>query len=535
MEPMPVRTGEGLESSGTPDTRLAEALGPTVEAALKRSVQSEPRLWAETIIPIILPAIRMAVASALREMVQNLNQVLEQGFSLQSWRWRWEGWRTGRPFAEVVLLRTLVFRVEQALLIDRNTGLLLLSIAAPGVTPQDPGLVSAMLTAIQDFIHASFGVDENAGIRELHVGGFSLWIEQGPRAAIAAAVRGNAPVELRETLRAAVDLVHQEFEIELRQFQGDARPFEQCRPVLEGCLQSRYQARPKASNWRAVMCIACLAAIPIFWMGLGIYHARQWNRALAALQKMPGIVITQGSRHGGVYTVEGLRDPLAESPQGVLAGHRIGLAGVSMRFRPFLSLDPELVLRRARILLQPPDGVSIAPERGGVAIRGSAPHEWILQARHSAAELGMAGIGEVRTDGLQDRDLETLRAVIEAEVIVFPADSSAVGEKQARIASQMAAQTKEWIREAMAIGGVPRLQVIGYADSSGTSQRNRVLSEERAEHVAAFLFGAAVPPGMVQVVRGEGPPSTDEAAARQRRVVVKLFLGQSREERREDR
>ena len=86
----------------------------------------------------------------------------------------------------------------------------------------------------------------------------------------------------------------------------------------------------------------------------------------------------------------------------------------------------------------------------------------------------------------------------------------------------------------MAIGGVPRLQLIGYADSSGTSQRNRVLSEERAEHVAAFLFGA-VPPGMVQVVRGEGPPSTDEAAARQRRVVVKLFLGQSREERREDR
>jgi len=532
---MPARTGEGLGFSGTPDTRLAEALGPTVEAALKGSVRSEPHLWAETIVPIVLPAIRMAVASALREMVQTLNQVLEQGLSLQSWRWRLESWRTGRPFAEVVLLRTLIYRVEQVLLIDRNTGLLLLSAAAPGVTPQDVGLVSAMLTAIQDFIHDSFGVDENAGIRELQIGGFSLWIEQGPRAAIAAAVQGNAPVELREILRAAVDLVHQEFGIELRQFQGDARPFEQCRPVLEGCLQSRYQARPKASNWRAVMCIACLAAIPIFWMGLGIYHARQWNRALAALQQVPGIVITQGSRQGGAYMVEGLRDPLAESPQRVLAGHRIDLAGVSTRFRPFLSLDPELVLRRVRILLQPPDGVSIAPERGGVAIRGSASHEWILQARHTAAELGMAGIGEIRTGGLQDRDLETLRTAIEAQAIVFPVDSSAVGEKQARIASTVAAQTKEWVRGAIAIGGVPRLQVIGYTDPSGTSQRNRDLSEERAAHVGAFLFAAAVPPEMVQVVRGEGPPATKETAARQRKVVVKLFLGQSGEERREDR
>src|SRR5215470_13976036 len=113
-------TGESLEHFSTFDIRLAQALGPTVEAAMKRSVRDEPRLWAEAIVPIVLPAIRMAIATALREMVQTLNQMLESGLSLKSWRWRWEGWRTGTPFAQVVLLRTLVYRVEQVLLLDRN-------------------------------------------------------------------------------------------------------------------------------------------------------------------------------------------------------------------------------------------------------------------------------------------------------------------------------------------------------------------------------------------------------------------------------
>jgi OOP family OmpA-OmpF porin len=532
---MPGRTGESLEASGTPDTRLAEALGPTVEAALKRSVRSEPRLWAETIFPIVLPAIRMAIASALREMVLTLNQMLEHGLSLKSWRWRLESWRAGRSFAEVVLLRTLVYRVEQVLLIDRNTGLLLLSVAALDVMPQDTSLISAMLTAIQDFIHDSFDVDRGTDIRELHIGDFSLWIEQGPRAAIAAAVRGNAPVELRETLRAAVDLVHQEFRIELRQFQGDSLPFERCRAVLEGCLRSQYQTPRKASRWKARVCIACVAAMAILWAGVRIRQARQWNRALAALHDMPGIMITQGSREGGTYVVEGLRDPLAESPQGVLARHGVDPRRVSMRFRPFLSLDSDLVLKRVRFYLQPPDSVSIAPEQGVLTIRGTAPHEWILQTRSTAAQFGVAGIREIRTGDLRDSDLDRLRTAIEGQTIEFAVDSSVVGQKEARVASMIGAQAREWTGDAIAIGKVPRVQVVGYADPSGTSRRNRDLSQERAAHVAAFLFAAAVPREMVEVVGREGSPSGVEASAMQRKVVFQLVLDQGREERREAR
>ena len=521
---MPERTSERLQTSCTPDIRLAEALESTVENALTRSVRHQPQMWAEAIFPIVLPAIRMAVANALREMVQTLNQILEHSLSLQSWRWRLESWRTGRPFSEVVLLRTLVYRVEQVLLIDRKSGLLLLSIAAPNVATQDPKLVSAMLTAIQDFVHESFDVEKCADIRELHVGDFSLWVEQGPGATIAAAVRGNAPAELRETLRAAVDLVHQEFGVELRQFQGDSRRFEPCRAILEGCLQSRYQSVEKPSNWKAWLCLATLAMGATAWVGLRLHQARQWDRVAAALQGVPGILITHGSRQAGHYVMEGFRDPLAESPQNILASQGIDVRNVSMRLRPFLSLDPGLVLERARIYLQPPDSVSISLDQDVLIIRGSASHEWIMQARKSTRQLGMAGIRELRTEDLRDNDLESLQGFIEKQSIVFPIDSSAIGQKQARVASVVAAQSLQWIRDAIAVGRTPTLQVIGYTDSSGTLQRNRALGEERAAHVAASLRAASVPQEVLQVVGREASPSNGEDPALQRKVVFQLSL-----------
>ena len=81
------------------------------------------------------PAIRRAIAEALRAMVDSFNQVLQHSLSARALRWRVEAWRTGRPFAEVVLSHSLVYRVEQVFLVHRDTGLLLQHVAAD---PQRP-------------------------------------------------------------------------------------------------------------------------------------------------------------------------------------------------------------------------------------------------------------------------------------------------------------------------------------------------------------------------------------------------------------
>jgi OOP family OmpA-OmpF porin len=110
------------------DNDLSEALAPTLTSAIERSVRKNPQTLVDAIFPVMGPAIRKAIAAALSGMVQSLNQSLSHSLSVQGLKWRLEAWRTGKTFAEVVLLHTLLYRVEQVFLIHKETGLLLLHV-----------------------------------------------------------------------------------------------------------------------------------------------------------------------------------------------------------------------------------------------------------------------------------------------------------------------------------------------------------------------------------------------------------------------
>ena len=206
------------------DPELARALAPPVEKAITASVRRDPKPLADAIFPIIGPAIRKAVAASLAAMVESMNRTLEHSVSWRAIRWRLEARRTGRTFGEVVLLHTLLYRVEQVFLIHRKTGL---SAAARPREPDrrgaDAQMVSAMLTAIRDFAQDSFRTADHDSLDAFEVGELSVWIEQGPEAVIAAVIRGNAPKDFRRTLQDAVERVHLQFGEALAAFNGDAQ------------------------------------------------------------------------------------------------------------------------------------------------------------------------------------------------------------------------------------------------------------------------------------------------------------------------
>lgn len=112
------------------DEDLTHALSPAVEKSLQLSVQRNPQPIVDAIFPIIGPAIRKAISAAISGLIQSLNQTLEYSLSIRGLRWRWEAIRTGKTFAEVVLLRSLLYRVEQVFLIHRESGLLLQHVSA---------------------------------------------------------------------------------------------------------------------------------------------------------------------------------------------------------------------------------------------------------------------------------------------------------------------------------------------------------------------------------------------------------------------
>lgn len=499
--------------------QLGTALAPTVEAALKESVRRDPTPLVSAIFPIIGPAIRKSIAETFSKLVQSLNQTLDHSFSVRGLQWRIEAARTGRSFAEVVLARTLLFRVEQVLLIHRETGLLLLQIRAPHIKGEDAGMVSGMLTAIQDFARDSFHVPAGEALNTLQVGELNVWVETSPFLTLAAVIRGQAPEDFRDTLQRALENIHREQAAAIDAFQGDAAPFELARPHLESCLQAQFtEATKSSSSARLPLVLGVLVLLVAVWAFFSIRESRRWNGYIERLKAEPGIVVVETGKRAGQRFVTGLRDPLASDPDGFLSEFQLNAGKVASRWEPYQALSAPLVLKRAIALLQPPPGVTLHLRDGVLSAEGSAPAAWTETARQRAALL--AGVDRFDTTALADATLAEITArqrEIEQTVLLFE-DGIRLAPGQDSILEALSAQVKDLRQSATRIGKRVRVSVIGHTDTTGPEQLNLRLNRQRADSVAGLLTARGVP-GAVLTAQG-----ADNTAPRSRQVTFRVIL-----------
>ena len=227
---------------------LRDALAPSIEETLRESVRKDSSILADVLFPVMGPAIRKAVAESIRTLIESFNKALESSLSIQGLKWRFEAIRTGRSYAEVALLRSIVYRVEQVFVVHKKTSLLLLHAVGPDVTAKDADMVSGMLSAIQDFVRDSFQADQGEALDRLQVGELQVWVEHGPHATIAAVIRGEVPQSYRLLLREKLEKFHQQFGAALQGFEGDAAAFEPFRPNLDDCLVAHFKEKQRESR-----------------------------------------------------------------------------------------------------------------------------------------------------------------------------------------------------------------------------------------------------------------------------------------------
>ncbi|MBF6595449.1 MAG: hypothetical protein IVW51_13545 [Thermaceae bacterium] len=379
---------EALIRRANEDRAVQQALARVLEESFTLLVQRNPKLLAEILFPVILPAIRRAVAQMFASLVQNFNQTLDQAVSPQGLRWRLEALTTGKPFGEVVLSHTLLYRVEQVFLIQRESGLLLARVVAAGVSVQDGAMVSGMLTAIGDFVRDSF--DPSADLNTVNFGERVLVAEGDERAVLAAVVRGTPPTALKERLQDVRSEIELRFAEVIRHYQGDSQPLEPTRPLLESLLEAQYQTparRPPYALW----VVGVLVLLGLGGWGWNIYQAtRNWNTYLERLHNTPGIVLTGVP---GRYKVQGLRDPLAADPLQLAKG--LNLPHLQTRFQPYQSLEPEIVLRRIKARLGPNTSFKLDLNGNILSVSGPVTQEWLVRLQALAPTLGISNL-EIR-------------------------------------------------------------------------------------------------------------------------------------------
>jgi OOP family OmpA-OmpF porin len=427
------------------------------------------------------------------------------------------------------MLHSLQYRVEQVFLVHRRTSLVIRHVQLPSTRGQDPDLVSAMLSAIQDFIHLSFDSGEYARLHVVQAGDLTIWIEQGPLAFLAAAIRGSPPLELRIQFRSVLDEIHAKYSSELQNFQGDAAPFEPAAELLESCLVFRLTEQPekKKKPVFALSFCAMVAMLVAVASLLFVIEAQRWTAYVAQLNKEPGIHVTSAQSGLWQHSISGLRDPLGADPMQILRNTAVDPKKVRADWRPYLSAAPELVLLRARRRLNPPAGAALAFDAGTLRAFGVAPPAWTAAAEKSALSIpGVERFDGAGIESPEQRQFEKLKASIETP-IVFDSGSAVLTPQLAEVAQNAAASLGELTKLADTAGKTLQVRVVGHPDMDGVGRENPALGRKRAQAVAAILKSHGIESDLFDVI-GVGttqPPGqgiSEEDKAYNRSVVIRV-------------
>jgi outer membrane protein OmpA-like peptidoglycan-associated protein len=466
-----------------PDAELTHALTPFIEEGVTASVRRDPAPLADALFPVMGPAIRKAIGHALAAMMESLNRTVEHSLSLQAAQWRWTAFKTGKPFAEIVLLNTLQYRVEQVFLVHAESGLLLQHVSADPSASRDADQISAMLTAIRDFVRDSFRTGTGDTLDALRVGELTVIVEPGPHAFLAGVVRGTPPRDLQSVFQDALERVHRNVGRELQAFHGDSTPFERVRHPLELCLVTQFRDRgPKSFTWWLAGA-AVVVAVAAVWGGFAFRDRQRWNSYLDRLRDEPGIVVTANGRRGGRFYVAGLRDALAVDPATLVAASSLAPDEIEAKWEPYQSLSPRFVAARARDLLRPPNGVSLEVRDGVLIATGPASDRWIVESERLAPAI--AGVQRFAYAGTNP-DVR-LKEQIESVAVRFPKGQSRVAPGQEQTLDGLASALRELNDLVRARGQRARVDIVGHTDTDGSDIANEPLSTSRAESVRALL------------------------------------------------
>ena len=476
---------QAIRQSTRNDPAISKALAPLINKAIHESTNTDPSQFTNVIFPILGPAIRKSVAATLREMVQNLNRVLEQSLSPKGVIWRYRAWRAGVSYGRYVISQTLKYCVEQVLLVHRETGILLHAVANDAVDAKDPELMSSMLTAIQDFVCDSFETESESSLERIEMGDFTLHIVAGPFAIVAVAVRGTIGEAELDQVNEAIELIHQDYHQDLEQFDGNREPFDATDDILRECLISeelQSATGPKRRPWLALIVILALAIILSFFGLRDHQRQAEFDRILKSVGQQEGYILLNSSRHDDTLTLSLLKDINAIDKNTLIE-----------------KLDAQKV-----------------------------------HINMSTQELTFGAIDTAKLDALalplpaikiDDREqYKQQLSQINSSSFYFQQSATTLDDKELAKIPLLVNAINQIVSLGATLGlDVPQLMLLGFADANGSSAANFEVSRDRAEHVEALLINNGIDEKYIQawgMGHKDGPLISADS---QRRVSIHLL------------
>lgn len=517
---------EAIHQSHNKDGELVDALAAPVGECLQQEFRNDPETYADALYPVIGPAIRKSIMHALRNFSQQINEAIEHSISPKGLKWRMQASRAGVPYGEYVLQQTMLYRVEQAYLISRENGLLVAHVHHEASKIKDSDAVSAMFTAIQDFVKESFSPDRTGRLESADMGEFTLWAVHGPHALLVCVIRGVPPKALRTDLTAILERIHFRYGDAIREYKGETATIPDAEVELERCL--KFEARAENEKKKkgppiVAILVGLLLVAALITLGIRSWNFSEQLKALdSAVAATPGVHVTDLTRSGGDFSLKGLRDPLADDVPAIAEKVGIPADRLTVSMQSFQSLEPEIIERRAAQLFGNPESVSFDVSGSTLSVSGNAAWSWQsqLQSRFSA----LAGVDTLDLSGLVSTDrtlFENRVDDLREKIFLFDSGTElAVGA--AGQLHQYAVELGELINESSAMGYALDVIVAGSTDASGDPRVNSVLAARRADVAVGILKAEGIDASISPAGPNDSQGALDDSSLRHVKVNLQL-------------
>ena len=535
---------QALHDRQQSDNSVNHVIAPIVEKTVERAAANHSEQFTSILYPLVGSLVRKAVSAFLSQFIERTNDIIENALSPKGIKWRFQAWQSGINYSQFVAAQTYVYKIEQLLLIHRETGILIKSVSSNPSADEDADLVSSMLSAINDFVADSFTQQDNEQqLGEVKTEDFTLIICHSPHALLVAAVTGNIPQQAKLQLQEVLDEIHSVHRKELLGFEGDTLPFEITDIILRENLKA--EVKPEYEQKKRLPWFGWIAFVGIFML-IGWYVYGEWQtyalkQNLLELNSEAGMLITRiEETSNNRLEVTVLRDNASLPITQWLQQHDINQNDLRVNKQAFISIEPEIVKRKLSLLLANYPALEFNSEQSQII--GILNWQQMQQFNREYASLpGISQIGIDRTNvrlaeislqageqpAIQRQLFEQLVGEISRVQIEFKSGESTLDE----LAIENVVALTQLLNDALEIAQTLQLSanliIIGASDTSGSSSVNQRLSLQRANAVKTALINQGIPVGRLYST-GIGEINLSSDAVATRRVMFNLMYAETK-------
>lgn len=185
---------------------LSSSIAPLVVTTIKTELRNSQDEMVEALYPLTGRLVKSYVASAMKDLADDLNRRIDQTRVMM----RVRSLVTGRSVAELALADSQDFRIKDIYLIRRGTGELIARWPDAEVKGREHAM-SGVLAAINEFTNEALAAEQGS-LQHIDLGDECAYLRASPKYLLAAVCCGTAPKHIRrlidETFLSAIEEQH---------------------------------------------------------------------------------------------------------------------------------------------------------------------------------------------------------------------------------------------------------------------------------------------------------------------------------------